>query len=283
MIDVLSVLLRAASFVWLFQAGGGALFCLSHNLDGSLPGTAARIRRSALAAIGAVLAESLLTPARMAGELSGVLDPEMLQLAYLSGGGAACGLRVAGLVMLAVSAARPGRILRLPALLGTLLTLVSFLLVGHTTTHAHRGVLASLLFIHLLGIAFWLGALGPLIEVLKAEPAPRAAVIVTRFSMTATWVVPVLFAAALGIAVQLLPGVGALLTPYGTLLLTKLALFACLLLLASINKWRLAPRVAQGDASAMTRLQRVIRVEQVLLIAVLLVTSFMTSWLSPQG
>jgi putative copper resistance protein D len=181
------------------------------------------------------------------------------------------------------AAVRPGHFWRLLAIFGTLLTLVSFLLVGHTTMHAHRGVLALLLFIHLLGIAFWLGALGPLIEVLKRETAPRAAAAVTSFSRVATWVVPVLFTAAVGIAVQLLPGVGALLTPYGALLLTKLALFACLLLLASLNKWRLAPRVAQGDATAMTRLQRVIRAEQILIIAVLLVTSFMTSWLSPQG
>jgi putative copper resistance protein D len=232
-------------------------------------------RAAALAGIGVVLADAVLVPARMAGELSGALDPDLLRLAFLSAGGAACLLRVGGLALIA---ARPGG---RASLAGGLLTLVSFLLVGHTTTHEPRWLLCALLALHLAGVMFWVGSLEPLIHVLKDETAVRAGVVLELFSKVAGWVVTGLFAAAVGLATALLPGVAGLARPYGALLLTKLAGFACLLLLASLNRWRLAPAVAQGVPGATAVLARVIRVEQVLIAVVLVATSVMTTWFSP--
>jgi putative copper export protein len=283
-LDLLSVLLRAASFVLLLQAAGATLFACwqAVALKTSLACVGAQVRTQALAGIVVVLLQGLLEPARMAGELAGIRDPDLLRLAFLSAGGAACLLRVAGLGLIHVGMARV-RPARLPALAGVLLALASFLLVGHTTTHPHRWLLASLLLVHLAAISFWLGALGPLRQVLRDETPAAAGRIVDAFSRLAIWAVPALLAAALGMAAGLLPGPAALAQPYGELLLTKLLLFACLLGLAALNKYRLAPRLARAEPGAAAGLARVIRVEQLLIGVVLVVTSVMTSVFSPDG
>jgi len=275
-LDLLSVLLRASSFVLMFQAAGAAFFAAWQGgmLGASLTPIARLSATSAWSAMAVVLADGLLAPARMAGELAGVLDPSLLKLAFLSGDGAAWVLRLAGLALMV-----PGRA-RL-ALAGALLVLASFVLTGHTVTHELRWLLAALLAVHVAAVMFWLGSLEPLIQVLKMETAARAHDVIGRFSHWAGWVVAALFLAALGMAAALLPGPAALLTPYGALLLTKLAGFTSLLVLASLNRWRLAPAIGKSSPQAARAFIRVVRLEQLLIVGVLLATAVMTSLFSP--
>lgn len=280
-LDLLAVLLRAASFVLMLQAAGAALLAAWQReaLGSSL---APVVRLSALSArLGAVvvLAEGLLMPARLSGELAGVLDPELLRIALMSASGAAWVLRLAGLALLAAGAARA-------AGAGALLVLASFTVAGHTSAHHGiteplRWLLAALLAVHVAGVTFWLGCLEPLIQVSKDQTAARAGELIGRFSRLAGWVVAALFLAALGMAAALLSSPAALLTPYGALLLTKLAGFTGLLGLASLNRWRLAPGITCGDPRAAVAFMRVVRLEQLLIVGVLLATAVMTSWFSP--
>lgn len=275
-LDLLSVLLRASSFVLMFQAAGSAFFaaCQGGRLGASLTPIARLSGVSAQLAIAMVLGEALLSPARMAGELAGVLDPDLLKAAFLSAGGAAWLLRLAGLALMV-----PGRP-RL-AVAGAVPALASFVLIGHTATHELRWLLAPLLAVHVAAVTFWFGSLEPLIQVLKKETAARAGEVIERFSHWAGWVVAALFLAALGMAAALLPGPAALLTPYGALLLTKLAGFLSLLALASLNRWRLAPAIGKSSPQAPAAFMRVVRLEQLLIVGVVLATTVMTSWFSP--
>lgn len=275
-LDLWAVLLRTGSLLVLFQAAGAAVFAAWQGaaLSASAASIGALPARSARLAMALVLAEGILMPARMAGELAGLFDPALLRLTLLSAGGAAWLLRLAGLALMAAGRSRL-------TLAGALLALTSFTLAGHTSTHPWRWLLAALLVMHVTAVSFWLGSLQPLILVLKKETAVRAGEVICRFSRCAGWVVAALFLAALGMAAALLSGPAALLTPYGALLLTKLAGFIGLLGLASLNRWHLAPAIAGGERRAAAAFMRVVRLEQLLIALVLLVTALMTTGFSP--
>lgn len=283
MVDVLSVAVRAASFVCLFQAAGAALFTVLYGgwLTGSLPRIGALARASAWAGLAAVAVHGLLQPARMAGELAGIFDPTLERLFLTSSAGAATGVRLLALVLVAVAAGRRAVWPRVAALAGLGLGVLSFLLTGHTSVSPVRWALAPLLGLHLLVVAFWFGALAPLAVVIQREPAAVAGAVLAAFSAAAAWLVPGMLLAALGIAVGLIPDVRVLGRPYGELLMTKLALFLSLMGLAALNKWRLAPAVGRSDARATLALRRSLVAEHVLISCALAVTAVMTAWFSP--
>jgi putative copper export protein len=159
--------------------------------------------------------------------------------------------------------------------------LAGFTLMGHTATHSPRWLLAPLLLAHLVIVAFWFGALVPLRLASSHESAAVAGATISAFSTAAAWIVPGLFIAGLALAVELLGSFTALRTPYGQLLIAKVLGFALLLGLASLNKWRLGPGVAAGDARRILAFRRSLQIEYVLIAAVLTVTAVMTTFFSP--
>src|SRR5260370_3094277 len=84
--DVVSVILRALSFVLLFQAAGIAIFVAIFGRR--LATSQASVRRlgqaAAIAAVVLVAAHYALEAARMAGEMSGVWDPTRQGMAWNS-------------------------------------------------------------------------------------------------------------------------------------------------------------------------------------------------------
>jgi putative copper resistance protein D len=69
--------------------------------------------------------------------------------------------------------------------------------------------------------------------------------------------------------------------PYGALVAAKVAGFSLLLILAALNKLRLAPAIAAGGQSAQRRLVISLVAEIVLLGSILAVTAVMTTFYSP--
>jgi len=239
-----------------------------------------------------VAAHQALEAARMAGEMNGVLDPAMQKMALESRAGAAFAARMVGLALVAIglrryaagsaNAARPANVSRstMAALLGALLTIISFTLQGHTTTTPHRAAAAALVVLHLLVVAFWLGALWPLYIAAKKEPPAIAARVIDRFSSTATWLVPLILLAGIGLTAILLPGLDTFRQAYGQLLLVKLAGFAVLMAMASLNKWSFGPACAAGNTAAF---ERTVIVEFILISVVLTATAIMTMFYSPDA
>jgi putative copper resistance protein D len=287
-VDVSSAAVRALAFIAQFQAAGAAFFLTLYARGGAVPvAPVARFaRRSALAGILLVLAHQLLDAARMSGEFRGLLDPAMQQLALDSSAALANAVRVVGLILIAHGlwrAERAGRRASPSATAGGLMVCASFLIVGHTSIHPLRWLLAPLLLLHLVVVAGWFGALLPLCMTVRSGAAVQAAAVVEAFSRLATRAVPLIFIAGATIALTLLPGIAALRESYGRLLLAKVAGFGLLMLFAALNKWRLTPALARGETAAAGALTRSMQLEWLIIAAVLCVTAALTTFYSPEG
>jgi copper resistance protein D len=285
LVDALSVSLRALSFLALFQATGTAIFVAIFGFGA--PATESSLRRlgtcAALAALLLVCAQYLLEAARLSGELAGVFDPTLQALVMRSAPSVALAWRLLGLLVVLAALRSPHTSATVAGVLGAAIALASFTFVGHTVNQPQRWLLSVALLTHLLGVAFWFGALLPLWRICTHDNPAPAAPIVERFSSLAIWLVPAVFVAGLVLAVGLLPDLAALGTPYGWLLIAKISAFAVLMGFAALNKWRLGPALAQGDGAAASRLRRSLVAEYVLIAAVLCVTATMTTFYSPEG
>jgi putative copper export protein len=282
--DILSVILRALSFVMLFQAAGVAIFIaiFGRRLASSHETVRRLGRAAAISAIVLVAGHYAMEAARMAGEMSGMWDPALQGMAWNSPARAALIGRLLGLALIAIGLLGAGVRGTVVALGGAVLATGAFTLTGHTSVSVHRGTLAALLMFHLLVLAFWFGALWPLgIATLRESPA-RAADIIRRFTALATWLVPVVLLAGLAMAVLLLPNLSALSEPYGELLIAKGLGFALLMGLAAANKWRLGPALVSATAQSGRWFRRSLAAEFVLIAAVLTITAVMTSFFSPE-
>ena len=286
--DLLSVTVRAAAFVCLFQAAGVAFFLAKSG--GALTRSLAPIARlgwgAAIAGTVLILLHQSLEAMRMAGEYTGLMDAQLQQLAWLSAGGLAHLVQASGLLLIAAGLGGPHWPARHRstslAVAGAALAVLAFLLTGHTSTHPLRVWLASLLGLHLLIIAFWFGALAPLALVLRREPLNIAVRTFEAFSVVAVWLVPLILVAGLGLAIVMAPGLSVLRQPYGQLLALKLAGFALLMGFALLNHSRLAPALATRGADGAPALRKSLMIEYALLVCVLAVTAVLTTFYSPE-
>jgi copper transport protein len=119
-------------------------------------------------------------------------------------------------------------------------------LTGHAATAEPRWVSIPAVVLHTLAVAYWLGAFGPLLLVLRDGSQEEALAVVRRFSRLAVPIVALLLAAGAVIA---------------TLLLAKLAVVALLLAVAWRNKRSLTPALTRDGPPARDALRRAIQVE----------------------
>ncbi|SEN31845.1 copper resistance D family protein [Palleronia pelagia] len=278
---VLAICAKAAGYAAALTAMGGALFAAVFARAAD-PDTLRLARRMAAvaAAIGlAVLALRFgIRAARISGMgVAGATDPMMLGFVWQSPLGAAAiwrGLGEIGVLTILL----PGLAGRLVPLAGAFAIAVSYTLVGHTLGDP-RWVMAGLLAIHLLAVAFWVGALLPLF---RAAGTGQGVTLLHKFGTFAAWAVGALAAAGSILAWLLAGSLVALLgTAYGVGLLLKLAVVCGLLLLAAGNKWRLVPALAAGRPGASAALRRSIALEGGAVILILLVTAAITTVTTP--
>ena len=270
----------------MLLAAGLAVFLAAF---GSYPANSgAQMRRTALKvallAVPLLLGHYAMEAARIADDWSGMVDSSLQRLVMNSPSIETLALRLIGLTTIAFAVTGTevrNRVVPLTAL-GTLLIAGSFVLVGHTVTHALRPALAPLLIAHVTIVAFWLGALLPLHLACAAQSPAQAGQLVRTFSRAAAWIVPLIAVAGAGLALALVRDLGTFSEPYGKLLLAKAAGFCLLMCLAAFNRWRLGPALLAGEAAAARLLRRSLVAECLLIVAVIAVTSVMTSWFSPE-
>jgi copper transport protein len=139
---------------------------------------------------------------------------------------------------------------------------------GHASAAEPQWLTRPMVFLHGVGIAFWAGALVPLCLVLSRQP-DEAVPFLRRFSRTILFVVAVLAAAGIVLAVIQVRTLAALIeTAYGRLLLVKLVLLLFLFGLALLNRRKLTNPVEAGDAIARKKLVRSIGFETVIVLAI---------------
>jgi len=282
MADIVAIGLRALAFAAALSAAGAAIFVWLFGT--SLNRSARRIRglTSATAVCGLLLtaAHVVVEPARLAGAWSGIFDASLQTLLLGSAFGTTAAVRVLGLLTVLAGSLRPGRAGDGLALAGAVLIAASFAFMGHTAADPQRWLLAPLLILHLVAIAFWFGALWPLADMAQHEAPAAAGATIRRFSAIATWVVPGVFVAGVAMASLLLPGWSSLRTAYGFSLMAKVAGFSTLMGLAALNKWRFGPGIGRGDGVAVAAFRRTIAAEWLLIFGVVMVTAAMTALFS---
>lgn len=155
------------------------------------------------------------------------------------------------------------------AVFGLLATGLALAASGHASTADPQWLTRPAVFLHAVGIAFWSGALIPLMLALKSSPTSAGNIVLRRFSNAAPWaVLPLIVAGVLLVVVQLRGSGAPWTTAYGQVLMVKLALLGVLFALAALNRFRLTAPVLHGDAKASTRLRATIRVELILVLAI---------------
>ena len=215
----------------------------------------------------------------MGGTWQGATDPMILGIVAQSPLGISVAMRLIGFALIAVLLV-PVRTGRVAAGLGALFVAVSFVLRGHALEEP-RVLLGALITVHLLGLAFWIGAFVPLYSAAEMDHGGRLA---HEFGRKAVYVVAS-FTVAGGITLWFFIGnpITAALTPYGQFFLLKLAVFLAIITLAAWNKVQLTPALLRGDIDAPDRLQRSIRWEVAFVLLVLLVTATLTTISAPIG
>jgi copper transport protein len=180
------------------------------------------------------------------------------------------------LVIAAVAMALSCLALRLPpakakrALAAVALAGVGLLLAasGHASTAPPQWLTRPAVFLHAIGLAWWVGALLPLMA-LALSPAQPLLPVLHRFSRAAVPVVGVVALTGLLLAAIQLESFQALTgTNYGWILCFKLALVVMLLALAALNRCRLTPALQSGSRD-MRPLVRSIGFECVVVVGIL--------------
>ena len=260
-------------------ATGSAIFAVVFRVPALWP----LLRRlvvlgSVLGALATGMRPLLRTGMLLDEGLAGMIDPEMLALIWAGPTGVAAQIRLGGLLLLVGALAwGPGRG-RAPTVAGVMLVLVSFTIAGHVAADAPWWLRLGLL-VHLLGLAYWVGAFWPLHRAAGgACGQQQTAAIADRFGRLAVWLVPLLLLAG-GLLAWMLVGSWQALagTAYGRLLLLKVLAVTALLGLALMNKRVLVPAMYKGSSAAFARLRGVIRLEACVVALVLLLTALLTN------
>lgn len=267
-------MLAAAVNQWLLY--GAALLAMGSALFGlwvRVPPTALDLLRivgrcaGAVAAVCYVLAVGLIGASLLDGSPS---DPRAWEFGFSTTLKDSAGFGVPAMMILLVGFARPVPRQRIIVPAGVALCVVSFLVTGHPVVAAPRWLSAPAYALHILGAAFWLGALAPLARSLSVLMPRDAWSVVAAFSGRAFYAVGAIVLSGLILGAQHLGSWGALMASgYGLRLIAKGGLAALVIALASYNKIVLTPALARGHAAAAGRLRASIAAEFALLLLIL--------------
>jgi putative copper export protein len=278
----ISAALRIAYYVSCLGAAGLSIFDLGFRRLQE-PGDAAVCRGVILATVAVGLASSLawLTAQVALASAGDPFDAEVWDLMLTSRPGLSVLVVWAGLLTVALAACIGPAAIAVGAA-GVLAIAASFTTIGHTSQHQQRWLLAAVLILHLLAVAFWVGSLWPL-ALASRRGGPSAVQLVTAWTRTAGWVVTALLLAGAVLAWLLVERLEVLVTTaYGLALLAKVALVGVLLGFAARHRFRLTPALAANVPGSGARLATSIGCEAIVMALVFWAVAEMTST-SPGG
>ncbi len=282
--DVAAVFAKAVTYAATFGAAGAVFFTLYCGTLLRDP-QRALIRRLICILAGVAAAVSilriLLLAGSMSGDVAGMFNTAFAGMILRAGEGRAGGVRLIGLALiLFVLSKNP--VLRGPAIVGAMVASTSFAWVGHVHALTPNTVPSLLLCLHLLCAAFWLGALPPLLIIVRGAHQPQIAAAAARFGKFALRVVALLLAAGASLLLMLIGSAAQFwASDYGRMMAVKLLAVAALLSLAAWNKLALTPKLLQGDARAMVRFRRSLQAEMSVGALILLTTAAFTTVTGP--
>ena len=161
-----------------------------------------------LAALGvfAGALQIMVSAGSLSGDAAGMLDGSLIHMVWDTGANRSYSMRAAGLLLVALGlfADRAAW----PTIVGGVAAATSFAWTGHARSLNPDVLPMLLLGVHLLGVAFWMGGLAPLLIVSRSGDRPRIAATVARFGRLGLFVVAGLLAAELCVLSMLLGSVG---------------------------------------------------------------------------
>jgi copper resistance protein D len=229
--SVALILTRAVYFAALLQSFGLANFAVWFGA----PPRSGRIRALTIVVLLAMVAWLLLVTAMMSGEpVNAAAIATVLEETHFGEWWIAAAIVM--VVTLAIAKWRAWA-----PMLSTGVVLILTAAVGHAGATGN-GFEIGADSIHLLAVGAWIGGLVPFA---LAMQRPDAGIIAWRFSALGTVCVALILATGSINAWFLVGNIRALIeTDYGRVLVLKLILFAALLAVAAVNRFRLTPRVA---------------------------------------
>ena len=219
-------------------------------------------------------------------EWSAFWSPDAIADALSTHFGVAAGLRLLGGLVVALALSRavanpPRMPTVVTALTGGALVIASFAFDGHTVTEGPRWLHSIASVSHVSAAAVWSGGVVLLADLLWRRHRRGADVIrpLMRFSRMAASALVLAGAAGTVMAILVLNRFADLWsTPWGRLLLAKIALVAVAAAIGGHNRWVLIPAVERhGEPAVHRRLRRAAVVEAIALLCVAVITAFLVA------
>lgn len=260
---------RLLVFIGLFFGVGGAAFRL---LDVTLPGRAIRLILGLLIVglVAAAITIGLQGLDLLGAGLASLGSTEPWLLGLKSPYGTTMLLACVGFLLgLGTLKANGQTVVRALGVAGLTCIGLAVAASGHASAADPQWLTKTALFLHVTSIAWWVGALYPLILLLRQDRRTATPPLVS-FSRAIPFAIVPLLASGIALAVvQLGPPSPAWGSAYGLILAAKLALLVVLFCIASWNRWVLTAPAAAGDQRALRRMRRGIVAEIILIVAVL--------------
>jgi copper transport protein len=243
---------RVGLYLGLFVGVGGVFF--GRWIAASTVGMVVPRASLAVGLLGAIASLGLLGLDLLGLSPAALLTVTPWKIALATSAGPALLVAIAAMLMGLIALGQTGRARTLAAIAfaGVGLSLAR---TGHAATAPPEALTRPAIFLHGLGVAFWIGALAPLVAMLS-KPTAATLPVLNRFSRVAMPGVAALALTGLALAVIQVESFSALVeTGYGLILSIKLALVLVLLALATLNRVRLTPALARDhkDAAALKR------------------------------
>ncbi|MBH0091327.1 copper resistance D family protein [Pseudoalteromonas sp. SCQQ13] len=292
--SVLLLLLKIVSYLAIAALAGCLLMRLLNN-ESTTPDTQLscfnrylkrwQITLVMVGFIGAILQIPIEAGAMAESGFAGMIDPFMLDIIWQSVIGEQVSMRVPAFIiaLFAVCTWRPhsnsANVANFVITLFALIILTySFTLTGHS---AEKSLLIkSILTLHLIAIASWIGSLWPLYKSCQLLSLNTIKHLMERFGQLAIIIIAVLLISGITLLWQYLNSFSVLFTSnYGQLIMLKLLLVSAMLLLGAWHKLRLVPQITQQHH--VVTLKRSISVEMLIAVCVLLTTSVFTTLVGP--
>ena len=223
------------------------------------------------------------TAGNLGGDLESIFDLEFIELSFETALGKSCILLIVGFIFLNLSYCFQPVLTNIFHIVGTIILLLSFIIVGHSLS---KGIYSQiLLLIHLFCISYWLGSFLPLRQMCIIKNYKNLHLVAHNFGVYATFYVGLLIITGLIFSYFLLGGILPIITStYGNVLLGKIFLVSILLLLGAINKFKIVPNLKTKITLGQSELKRSIDFELILTFFILFVTSILTTSLpTPVG
>ena len=241
------------------------------------------IRNSALLGLIISILAFLSVAGNLGGEIESIFETNLIELSFKTMQGKSYLLLIVGFSFLCFSYYFQYIFMNVFNTIGIVLILISFIVIGHSLS---QGIYTQiLLLIHLFCISYWLGSFLPLRYMCNIKKYENLYLVAHNFGVYATFYIGLLIISGLIFSYFLLGGILPILTStYGNVLLCKLLLVSSILMIGTINKFRIVPNMRRNLTLGQSKLKRSINIEFILTWLILFLTSILTTSLpTPMG